>query len=110
MPFNSFQKFIHVRVQVNGADRRVGWSGRYAQVGEVGPGDVATLTFPIAERTDVVHIQKRKYTLVRRGNDVVGIFPRGKYYPFYQGDRYRSGEPRWRKVTRFISHEQIDPW
>ena len=97
-----------VRVQVNSADRNVGWDGRYAQVGGVRPGDTVTVTFPIAERTDVVYIEKRKYTLARRGNDVVSIFPRGRYYPFYQREHYRSGEPRWRKLTRFVSDQQID--
>ena len=72
------------------------------------PGDTAIVTFPIAERRDVVYIEKRKYTLVRRGNDVVEIYPRGRYYPFYQRQHYRSGEPRWRKVQRFVSEDQID--
>ena len=97
-----------VRVQVNRADRNAGSDGRYVQVGGVRPGDTVTVTFPIAERTDVVYIEKRKYTLVRRGNDVVSIFPRGRYYPFYQREHYRSGEPRWRKLTRFVTDQQID--
>ena len=96
------------RVQVNGSERSLGWAGRYAQVGGVQPEDRVTLTFPIAERTDEVFIQKRKYTLVRRGNDVVAIYPRGRYYPFYQRDHYRSGEPRWRKVMRFLTDRRVD--
>ena len=94
------------RVQVNDTERNVGWDGRYAQVGHVKPGDTVTLRFPISERTDVVYIQKKKYTLVRRGNDVVAIYPRGRYYPFYQRDHYRSGEPRWRRITRFVCSER----
>ena len=66
------------------------------------------LRFPIAECKDVIYIEKRKYTIVRRGNDVVEIYPRGRYYPFYQRQHYRSGEPRWRKVQRFVSEDQID--
>ena len=41
-----------------GAERSLSFDGRYAQVGEVKPGDVATLTFPIAERTDVIYVEK----------------------------------------------------
>ena len=97
-----------VRVQVNATERTVGWDGRYVRVGEVRPGDLVAVVFPIGERTDVVYVQKRKYTLVRRGNDVVSIFPRGQYYPFYRRDHYRSAEPRWCKVQRFVSAKQID--
>jgi hypothetical protein len=97
-----------VRVQVNGADRNPGWSGRYAEVGEVRPEDTATLTFLIGERTDEVWIQKRKYTLVRRGANVVAIYPRTRYYPFYQGDHYRSGRTRWLKGMRFIPGKEVD--
>ena len=71
-------------------------------------GQSVTLTFPIEERQDVVHVQKRRYTLVRRGNDVVSIFPRGKYYPFYQHDHDRTSEVRWRKKVQFVAAETID--
>ena len=93
---------------MNATERTVGWDGRYVRVGEVRPGDLVAVVFPIGERTDVVYVQKRKYTLVRRGNDVVSIFPRGQYYPFYRRDHYRSAEPRWCKVQRFVSAKQID--
>ena len=73
-----------VLVEVAGAARSVDWTGRYAEVGEVQPGEKVSLRFPMIERTDIVFIQKKKYTLVRRGNEVVAIYPRGKYYPFYQ--------------------------
>ena len=96
-----------VRVQVSGEDRRVGWEGRYAQVGEVKPGDVVTMTFPIAERTDTVWIEKDRYALVRKGNDVVAIDPPGQYCPLYQREHYRENGTRWRKVERFVSRERI---
>ena len=95
------------RAEVNGEARAVSWDGRYARLGAVRPGETATVTFPLPERTDLVGIQKRTYTLVRRGNDVVDIFPRGRYYPFYRREHYRSGQTRWRKLTRFVSNEQI---
>ena len=106
-----------VQVQVNGVERKVGFEGRYALVGKVNNGDIVKITFPISERTDVVNVwmglndKKVRYSLVRKGNEVVEIFPRGKYYPYYQNRRhYRTGQPRWRKVERFVSDEQFDCW
>ena len=96
------------RCQVNGEERRLGWDGRYAQVGQLKPSDRATLTFPISERTDVIHIEKQPYTLVRKGNEVVSIDPPGRYYPLYQRDHYRQDTARMRKVERFIPKEQVD--
>ena len=95
------------RVQVNGDDRRVDWQGRYAVVGEVLPGDVATMTFPIAERKSTVWIEKESYALVRKGNDVVAIDPPGRICPLYQREHYRANETRWRRVERFVSDEDI---
>jgi hypothetical protein len=94
------------RCQVNGKERELGWDGRYAQVGETKPGDVATLCFPICERTDVVHIEKQRFTLLRRGNEVVSIEPPGRYHPLYQRQHYRKNTPRWRKLTRFVGNEE----
>ena len=96
-----------VRVQVNGDDRRVGWDGRYALVGEAKPKDVVMMTFPIEERTDTVWIEKQRYTLVRKGNDIVAIDPPGRYCPLYQREHYRVDSTRWRKAQRFVSREQI---
>ena len=84
-----------VRVQVNATDRNPVWHGRYAGIGTVGPQDTATLTFPIGERIDKVWIEKKQYTLARRGNNVVSIYPHGRYYPFYQGGHFRSGKTQW---------------
>jgi hypothetical protein len=70
-----------VRVQVNGNDRRLQWEGRYAVVGAVVAGDVAVMKFPISERTDTVWIEKHKYTLTRKGNDVIAIDPPGRVCP-----------------------------
>ena len=95
------------RCRVNGEDRRVSWNGRYAGVGKVIPGDVATLTFPIGERTDVIHVEKQRFTLVRKGNDVVSIDPPGRYHPLYQRQHYRDGVTRWRNMERFVSNESI---
>jgi hypothetical protein len=95
------------RCHVAGTERSLRWDGRYARVGAVRPGDVATLTFPISERTDVAYVEKETYKLVRKGNEVVNIDPPGKYLPLYQRAHYRAGTTRWRKIERFVSHETI---
>ena len=94
-----------VGVQVNGADRRLGWDGRYAVVGRVEPKDVATMNFPIEERTDQVWIEKEEYHLVRRGNEVVAISPPGRVCPLYERPQYRQNSTRWRRAERFVSNE-----
>ena len=95
------------RCRVAGVDRSPEWNGRYANVGAVKPGDVVSLTFPIAESTDVVWIEKRQYSLVRKGNEVVRIDPPGQICPLYQRERYRTNTTLWRNVERFVSNEII---
>lgn len=97
-----------VHCQVNGQERALQWEGRYAQVGLVQPGDVATLTFPISERTNRISIEKHDFTIVRKGNDVVSMHPPGQFCPLYQRQHYRDNEPRWRRVIRFVSDEGIE--
>ncbi len=100
-------KHDEVRLQVNGSDRPAGREGRYAAVGKVESGDVATMTFPIAERTNAVWIEKEGYALVRKGNEVVAIDPPGRLCPLYQRDHYRQDGTRWRKIERFVSSDRI---
>jgi hypothetical protein len=95
--------------RVNGAERPVAWEGRYAQVGQVAAGQVVTLTFPIAERMDRIDIQKHRFTLLRKGNEVLRIDPPGQYHPLYQRDHYRQREVRWRRMERFVTDKSI-PW
>ena len=94
--------------KVNDKDRSLEWEGRYAKVGSVKLGDVVILTFPIFKRTDHAHIEKRPYTLVRKGNEVISIDPPGHHYPLYQRHHYSDDAPRWRRVTRFVSDEDIN--
>jgi len=77
-------------------------------VGEVKPQDAVTLSFPIEEKTYVVHIEKQRFTLIQKGNEMVSISPPGRLHPLYRREYYRDSSPRWRKVTRFVSDEQID--
>ena len=86
--------------------RPLGWEGRYAQVGAVQPGDVVTLTFPIAERTVKETIAGVEYTLIIKGNEVVHIDPPGRVYPLYQRAHYRENQVRWVKRKRFVPHHK----
>jgi DUF1680 family protein len=98
-----------VRVRVNGTDRSPALDGRYVKVGELKGGDSAVLRFPIDERDEVVHIEKRRYALIRKGNEVVVIDPAGRYSPLYQRDHYRGNETRWRYARQFCPEKTI-PW
>lgn len=96
-----------VHVRINGQERRTGYAGRYAQVGEAALGDMVSLHFPIAERTDEVWIEKQRYPLVRKGNEGVHIDPPGEHGPLYQRDHYRDDSTLWRRVTRFVADQRI---
>ena len=95
--------------RVDGTVRETAQQGRYAVVGEVAPGQTVSASFPLPDRTDHVHIEKRPYTLKRRGNDVIAIDPPGRYLPLYQRQHYASGSPRFRRVERFIP-ERVVHW
>jgi hypothetical protein len=95
------------RVRVDGSERRADWDGRYAVIGDVVPGDSVTMTFPISESTEGHWIEKRHYTVVRKGNEVVSIDPPGTYGPLYQRAHYRQNATRWRKAERFVSEENL---
>ena len=95
------------RCVVNRAPRALTFDGRYARVGQLKAGDQVELTFPIAERTDTVIIEKHKYSLIRRGNDVVYIDPPGRNRPLYQRGHYRGGTTLWKQVTRFVPDEEM---
>ena len=88
--------------QVNGKPRQLGWSGRYAQVGEVKSGDMAALSFPIAERTVKETMGGVDYTLIIKGNTVVSMDPAGEPSAYYQKAHYRENKARWRDRSRFI--------
>jgi hypothetical protein len=94
--------------EVDGRERSLGWDRRYAQIGAVRPGEVVTMTFPIAERSDIVHVEKQRYHVIRKGNEVVSIDPVGKFCPLFQRQHYRDNTPRWRQVTRFVSDERVE--
>ena len=92
---------------MNGTDRTIDWRGRYAELGAVGPGAVATITFSLPERTETVWIEKERYTLVLKGYDVVAIDPPGRYCPLYQRAHYRPNRTRWVERERFVTHRDV---
>ncbi len=96
-----------VRCQVNGTNRNTAWEGRYALVGPVKPDDLATLTFPIETRTDTVYVERQRYRLARKGNDVILIDPPGRNCPLYQRSHYRENSTRWKRLTRFVTDTPI---
>ena len=95
------------RCAVNGQTRPLVFRDRYALVGAVRAGDEVVLEFPIPERTDRLIIEKHKYSVTRRGNDVVHIEPQGHNRPLYQRGHYRQGKTLWKKVTRFVPDQEI---
>jgi len=96
-----------VKCMVNGKDIDIIMDGRYIQAGNVSKGDEVVVTFPIYERTETVIVEKQKYTIILRGNDVVAIDPPGINGPLYQRGHYRTGDTLWKKVVRFVPDEEI---
>jgi len=47
--------------------------------------------------------EKERFQLTWKGNEVGAIEPRGKWCPLFERDHYRDDNPRWRKITRFVS-------
>ena len=100
-------KLEEVGCTINGKNRRPRWQGRYALLGAVKVGDMVDVTFPISERKVSVDIEKQTYSLTLKGNEVVDIYPRGRFCPLYQRSYYRQGATRWQNVSRFVSREAI---
>jgi DUF1680 family protein len=97
------------RCEVGGSARGLTYAGRYAQIGQTERGETVVVSFPISERTERRSIEGSDYTFVLRGNDVVSVDPAGKYLPLYQRGYYRTGNPLYAKVTRFVSSQEF-PW
>ena len=98
-----------VRATVDSQPRPLWFHGRYAQLGTVKPGEIATICFPIGERESVHYIESRRYVVRRKGNDVVLVDPPGRYCPLYQRDHYRENETRWVRRAVFVA-ERVIPW
>jgi len=95
------------RCTVNGVPRPVDFAGQYLKAGSVHASDLVTVAFPIVETRKRLEVEKQIYNVVVRGAEVVEMDPAGTLGPLYKRDHYRTGETRWRKVTRFIPNREI---
>jgi DUF1680 family protein len=98
-----------VRLQVDATCRAFSCAGRYARVGRVRAGQVATLRFPVSESTTTAIVEKHPFAVTRRGSEVVHIDPPGRNRPLYQRGHLRTGQTLWRRTTRFVPAAEI-PW
>ena len=96
-----------VKCTINENSVKPEFEGRYASMGKVTPGDTVSLEFDIFEETKTVIIEKHKYRITKRGNDVVNIDPKGINSPLYQRAHYRNGSTLWKKVVRFVPETEI---
>lgn len=96
-----------VTAQVDGAPRDLAWRGRYLSLGEVKKEQKITIAFPISEKTVKEKMGPETYTLLVRGNTVVQIDPPGRICPLFQREYYRSDQPRFIKVQRFVCENSI---
>jgi len=96
-----------ITVRVGGRPRSFTWQARYLDLGEVKAGEQIVIRCPIGERTVQEKMGLVTYTLLVRGNTVVSIDPPGRLCPLFRRDYLRDGEPRWRKVQRFVADKQI---
>ena len=62
----------------------------------------------ITGTTEKIVVEKQAYTISLRGNDVVDIRPKGVICPLFTRSRYAGGEVLYKKVTRFVTSEDID--
>jgi len=97
----------YVTCMVNCRKIKVEMDGRYLEFGRVFDGDKIEVLFPIYERTEKVILEKQKYIITFRGNEVVAIDPPGINHPLYQRGHYRRGETLWKKKMRFVPDKEI---
>ena len=94
------------------------------EIGELSPGDVITIAFPVETKTVFVPIGRIPYKLTMRGNTVVDIDPRswtrvhcpvydqtiresGELCPLYRRDQYKRDKAPMKTIERFVSNETI---
>jgi len=97
-----------MKAAVDGKAVRARWEDRYLALGPAQAGQRVTVELPIAERTVKETIGAVDYTLVIKGDTVVSIDPPGRNLPLYLRDHYRSNEPRYVEVERFLSDTVVE--
>ena len=95
-------------ITINGVVSEVLLDGKYYFLSERKAGDVIIVDLPIVETSKYIWVEKERYYITMRGHDVVDILPKGNSCPLFNRGRYSSGEISYRKVTRFITSEDID--
>jgi hypothetical protein len=97
-----------VAVATAAGNRQFTWEGRYLNLGSAKPGEMLTVTFPIATRRVTETIGNVFYTLEIKGNSVVSIDPPGKNGPLYERAYFRAHDAPMVKVQRFVADEPIN--
>lgn len=94
---------------VNGVQRPVRAEGRWVRAGRVSAGDTVTLTFPVPDRMERIHVEKRTYRIRLRGSTCLAIDPPGRNVPLFRRDQDYGPAKRWRKAERFVP-ERVVVW
>lgn len=79
----------------------------FLQLNEAFAGETITITFPLSERTTVETAIGQTFVTEWRGDDVVGITPRGTKHPFYSGRKVYDAAPMREGELRRLEHEFV---
>jgi flagellar biosynthesis chaperone FliJ len=87
-----------VAVTIDGAVQPVSWRGDYVQLSRLIRGQEVTVTYPLRHLTETFYLipeksspmESNRYTITWKGDTVISISPKGRYYPLYQREYYES--------------------
>jgi hypothetical protein len=104
-----------VECSVDGEEWDFQWKGRYVDIGEIQPGETASIEFPLEEKSATITLTpspgteadfEDKYTVQIRCFNVVGIQPVNERYAFFDNLAYRQNVPKWKMVRRFAPENE----
>lgn len=72
------------------------------------PGDTVIIAFPMIERVTTERAVNLEYRTQWLGDDVVGIDPRGTYYPLYSGKKVYRKAPMKERTLRVETDRSLD--
>ena len=93
---------------VNGTKKAFETQGQYLVAKNVKAGDLVVFDAPIPEKCKYIWVEKEKLYITMRGNDVIDIQPKGRECPLFNRGHYAGGEVRYKKVSRFITSEEVE--
>ena len=96
-----------IKALVDGTPRAFTWQARYLNLGDAKQGQTVRLEFPIGEKTVKEKMGSATYTLLVRGNTVVGIDPPGKTCPLFQREYLRQNQPRGAKFSASLPKRHL---